>query len=88
MPKYRTKPEFVEAIQFNYVDGVCDSPETVELAQSLNLSRNGSSKLWELHSVEGWRIVYSGDYIITDAQGYRRRWSQELFEKFYELAVE
>ena len=68
MPKYRKKPVVIEATQFNYIDNI-DGPKTCELAKSFGLSRNGPSLLWEIKTAEGWRIMYSGDWSITDAQG-------------------
>lgn len=49
---FRKKPIVVEATQFNYIDGI-DGQMTVAKATSLGLSRNGSSKLWEIETLEG-----------------------------------
>ena len=66
------KTSIWEAVQFNYVDGI-DGLETIELAKSLGLSRNGDggiSKIWEIDTVSGWRIVDDGDWILSAPRGF------------------
>lgn len=70
--KYVRIEDVVEAEQFNYVGEDIESQGTITLAESLGLSRNlYASKLWELSTPQGWRIVYSGDFIITKANGQK-----------------
>lgn len=86
MAKYRKKPVVIEATQFNYIDNI-DGPKTCELAKSLGLSRNGSSLLWEIKTPVGWCIMYSGDWLITDAKGQKHRCGSSIFETTYEPAT-
>jgi len=83
MRKFRKKPQVIEAIQFNYIDNI-DGPQTVALAVALGLSRYGSSKLWEIETLEGWHIVRDGDWIITGIQGERYPCKPDIFEQTYE----
>ena len=82
--KFRKKPVVVEATQFNYVDGDCDSLQTIALALALGLSRNGSSKIWEIETLEGWHIVSDGDWIITGVKGELYPCKPDIFELTYE----
>jgi hypothetical protein len=55
------------AIQFEYIDGI-DGPKTVKYAEGIGLSRNGDggiSKLWEIKTESGWKIVDHGDWILS-----------------------
>ncbi len=79
---YHKKPETVEAIQFNYIDSI-DGPKTCELAKSLGLTRRGSTLLWELKTYQGWRIVRSGFWIITDILGSKFLRNADAFEREY-----
>jgi len=82
--KVRKKPVIVDATQFNYVDGI-DGIETVKFATALGLSRNGPvSKLWELKTLEGWRIVKGGDWIITGIRGEKYTCPPYIFSMTYE----
>ncbi len=82
---YYKKPETVMAVQFNYIDNI-DGPKTCELAKSLGLVRNGPSLLWEFNTSQGWRIVPSGYWIITDILGSKFLRNAEAFE--WEYAIE
>ena len=82
--KFRKKPVVIEAIQFNYIDGDCDSLQTIALATALGLSRNGSSKIWEIETLEGWHIVSDGDWIITGVKGEKYACKPDIFELTYE----
>ncbi|MBW2622639.1 MAG: hypothetical protein JRD68_07015 [Deltaproteobacteria bacterium] len=84
MTKYRKILPPVEAVQFNYVDGDCDSDGTVALAADLFLTRNGPSKLWELRTRKGWRIIYSGDWIVTSIDGDKEIVGNDHFGERYE----
>ena len=68
--KFRKKPVVIEATQFNYIDEI-NGLKTIAMATALGLSRNGSSKLWEIETLEGWHIASNGDWIITGAKGER-----------------
>ena len=87
MAKYRKKSDVVDAIQFNYIDNF-DGPKTCELAKSLGLSRHGTSALWEIQTPRGWHIVYSGDWIITNAEGEKLVCEISGFETLYEPVKE
>jgi hypothetical protein len=84
MSKYRRKEQY-EAVQFLYIDGI-DGPETIKRAKELGLSRNGDggiSKIWEIHTNWGWKIVEHGSYIMKVGNEisviYRERF-EELYE--------
>ena len=83
--KFRKKPVVIDAIQFNYIDGI-NGLKTIALAQSLGLSRNGSSLLWEIETLEGWHIVKDGDWIITGVKGEKYACKPDIFELTYEPA--
>ena len=82
--KYVKIDSVLDVEQFNYVDGDIESPGTISLAESLGLSRNlPHSKLWELHTRYGWKIVYSGDYVVTRPNGEKEAIVREEFEEDY-----
>lgn len=82
--KYVRIEDVVEAEQFNYVDGDIESQGTITLAENLGLSRNlPASKLWELNTSQGWKIVYDGDFIITRANGQKEVVSPDIFYHDY-----
>jgi len=87
MAKYRKISKVVEAEQFNYIDGI-SGPKTTELAQSLGLSTNGPSVLWEVTTAQGWKIVYSGYWIVTQSDGRKYVYKQEEFAQIYEPVPE
>ena len=81
--KFRKKPVVIEAIQFNYIDGI-NGLKTIALALALGLSRKGSSKIWEIETLEGWHIVSNGDWIITGVKGELYPCKPDIFELTYE----
>ena len=83
MAKYRKKSEVVDAIQFKYIDG-CNGPLTCDLAETLGLSRNGPSKLWEVLTSKGWRIVEHSFWILTSSNGAKSVIGPGLFDSIYE----
>ena len=85
--KFRKKPVVIEATQFNYIDNF-DGSKTCEFAKQLGLSRNGSSKLWEIETLEGWHIVSGGDWIITGVKGEKYACKSDIFEQTYEPVEE
>ena len=86
MAKYRKKSVVIDAIQFEYRDG-CDGPLTCDLAETLGLSRNGPSKLWEVLTSKGWRIVEHSFWIVTDPNGEKRVFGPGLFEALFEPVI-
>lgn len=92
MAKYRRKETF-EAVQFLYIDGI-DGVETIKRAEELGLSRNGGgmiSKIWEIKTKWGWKVVRHGDYIMTESDDWGNHKSVvfgERFEELYELVPE
>lgn len=90
MTQYKKKPDIiVSAVQFNYIDNI-DGPETCKLAKSLGLSRHLSSKLWEIQTFYGWKIVRHGYWILTNTEREPRCvvLHPEDFETSYEPFIE
>ena len=63
MIKCCKKPTVYTAERFFYVDGI-DGHKTSEEACRLGLSTNGSSKLWEIKTVFGWKLVDHKDWLL------------------------
>ena len=62
--------EVWEVSQFCYIDGI-DGPKTCKKAAELGLSRNeGHSLLWEIKCIDGWKIVNSGDRVLSANRGF------------------
>lgn len=88
MIKYRRK-DTINAVQFLFIDNI-DGKETIKFAESLGLSRNGNgmiSKIWEVKTKWGWKIVNHGDYVIIDDDGSYAVVTKERFEELYERAT-
>ena len=58
------KRDVHEALRFVYT-GDIDGPEATKRARELGLTTNGGvSKLWEIETTAGWKIVSHGDLIL------------------------
>ena len=66
--KYMKKERQIwDAVQFLYIDGI-DGEQTEHEAKKLGLSTNpkSSSKLWEIQTGRGWKIVEHSDWILSE----------------------
>ncbi len=90
MPKYYRRRKVVKAEQFLYIDGM-DGPKTVMRAESLGLSRSGTSLLWEIHlpnpHIGTWWIVTHGDWIITEDKDHKHLCKPDIFKETYEVVA-
>lgn len=77
MPKFRKKPEVIEAEQWfghKHIDGVIESPV---------LSDDGKP-YGQIKTLEGWMIASEGDWIITGVNGEKYPCKPDIFAKTYE----
>jgi len=70
--KYRSKPEFVDAVQWNRLG---DHPE---------VSQSVAKSVYVINLSSGQTFIRPGDYILTHSDGSLSVMSKEEFERKYE----
>jgi hypothetical protein len=87
MAKYQKVCVTNHAKQFKFIDGP-NGTETIRLAVELGLVRSlalsGDFSQWELETLEGWKAVNDGDYIITGVDGEKYPRPAYIFHQTYE----
>ena len=71
MPRYRRRPEYVEAIQFT----LDDIPDCVT---------RGQDGLWRVQTSGMAKVIKPGRWIVTDEQGTTVLVLPEMFDRTYE----
>ena len=74
MPRYRRRPEYVEAVQFWPPKSI---PDCVE---------RGQDGVWRVATGGMPRVIKPGRWIVTDEQGTTVTMLPEMFDMTYEAA--